>query len=101
METVTTRLSEDEVIKLDWLARFQHTSRSQVLRKVIDEGLEEELIEQALQLYQRGEISLWKAAELAGKSLSSMIDEAHRRKILYQYSLDDFLQDIDMLEHIG
>jgi predicted HTH domain antitoxin len=101
METVTTRLSEDEVSKLDWLARFQHTNRSQILRKVIDEGLEEELIEQALQLYQRGEISLWKAAELAGKSLSSMMDEAHRRKIPHQYSIDDFLQDIDTLERIG
>ncbi|HUV83570.1 MAG TPA: UPF0175 family protein [archaeon] len=100
METVTTRLSENEISKLDWLARFHHTNRSQILRKVIDEGLEEELIEQALHLYQNGEITLWKAAELAEKSLSSMMDEAHKRKIPHQYSIDDFLQDMETLERI-
>ena len=84
METVTTRLSKYEVSKLDWLARFQHTNRSQILRKVIDEGLEEELTVQALQQYQRGEIKLWKAAELAGKSRSRMMDEAQKRKIPHQ-----------------
>lgn len=101
METVTTRLSEDEVLKLDWLARFQHTNRSQVLRKVIDEGLEEELIVQALQQYQKGEITLWKAAELAGKSLSRMMDEAQKRKIPHQYSIEDLRQDLEMLERTG
>ena len=68
--------------------------------KVINKSMESEPIEKALQLYQNGEITLWKAAELSGISLSSMMDEAHRRKIPHQYSMDDFLQDIDTLKHI-
>ena len=66
--------------------------------KVINKSVESELIEKALQLYKKGEITLWRAAELSGISLSCMMDEAHRRKIPYQYSRDDLLLDIDTLK---
>ena len=68
------------------------------MRKVINKSVESELIEKALQLYKKGEITLWRAAELSGISFSCMMDEAHRRKIPYQYSRDDLLQDIDTLK---
>jgi predicted HTH domain antitoxin len=66
--------------------------------KVINKSVESELIEKALQLYKKGEITLWRAAELSGISLSCMMDEAHRRKIPHQYSRDDLLLDIDTLK---
>ncbi|MGP8330545.1 MAG: UPF0175 family protein [Methanosarcinaceae archaeon] len=100
METVTTRLSENEISKLDWLAQIHHTSRSQILRTVIDDGVKEELIEESLRLYQNKEITLWKAAELAGISLSKMMSEANQRRIPHQYSVDDLLHDIDVLERM-
>jgi len=100
MQTITTRLSEKEISKLDWLAQVHHTSRSQILRTVIDDGLKEELIEESLRLYQNGAITLWKAAELAGISLSRMMSEANQRKIPHQYSVEELLHDIDVLERI-
>ncbi len=57
-------------------------------------------IQLALQKYQNYEITLWKAAELAGYSLSRMMDEAQKRNIPHQYSVEDFLHDIDMLQKI-
>jgi predicted HTH domain antitoxin len=70
------------------------------LRTVIDDGVKEELIEESLRLYQNKEITLWKAAELAGISLSKMMSEANRRRIPHQYSVDDLLHDIDVLERM-
>ena len=43
--------------------------------------MESELIKKALQLYEKGEITLWREAELSGIILSCMVDEAHMRKI--------------------
>jgi predicted HTH domain antitoxin len=70
------------------------------LRTVIDDGVKEELIEESLRLYQNKEITLWKAAELAGISLTGMMSEANQRRIPHQYSVDDLLHDIDVLEHM-
>jgi predicted HTH domain antitoxin len=54
-----------------------------------------------LQQYQKGEITLWKAAELAAKSLSRMMDEAQKRKIPHQYTVEDLRQDIEILKRTG
>ncbi len=97
-ETVTTRLSREEIKKLDWLARAMSTSRSEILRRVIDEGLENILIEQVLGMYQKGEITLWRAAELANVSLSRMMEEARKRGIAHQYTVADLENDLKTLE---
>ncbi len=68
--------------------------------KTINKSQENLPIELALQKYQNFEITLWKAAELAGISLSKMMDEAQKRKIPHQYSVEDFLHDIDILQKI-
>ncbi len=68
--------------------------------KTINKSQENLPIELALQKYQNFEITLWKAAELAGYSLSRMMDEAQKRKIPHQYSVEDFLHDIDILQKI-
>ncbi len=57
-------------------------------------------IELALHRFQNYEITLWKAAELAGYSLSRMMDEAQKHKIPHQYTLEDFLHDINMVQKI-
>lgn len=96
-ETVTTRLSKDEIEKLDWLAEHFRTSRSEILRRVIDEGLENILIEHVLRMYQKGEITLWRAAELADISISRMMEEARKRGIAHQYTVADLERDLKTL----
>ena len=71
-----------------------------IIGKTINKSQENLPIELALQKYQNFEITLWKAAELAGISLSKMMDEAQKRKIPHQYSVEDFLHDIDILQKI-
>ncbi len=47
----------------------------------------------ALCQYQKGKITLGKAAELAGYPLRVMIKLAATKKILFQYSLENLKQD--------
>ena len=44
-------------------------------------GLREMRIEKALIFLRRGDISVWKAAKMAGLSLREMIEEARRRGV--------------------
>ena len=100
MKTITTRLDEKDIHDLDWLADELSFSRSEILRKIIKVGLQEELFNIALAQYQKQKITLWRAAEIAKTSLSAMIDEARRRRILHQYSIEDFKKDLQTLERL-
>jgi len=100
MKTITTRLDETDIHDLDWLANELGLSRSEILRKVINVGLQEELLDLALSLYQKQKITLWRAAETSKRSLSAMIDEVRRRRILHQYSIEDFKKDLQTLERL-
>jgi len=100
MKTITTRLNEKEIHDLDWLANELGFSRSEILRKIIKVGLHEELLDLALELYHKRKITIWRAAEIAKKSLSAMIDEARRRRILHPYSIKEFKKDLQTLERL-
>lgn len=57
----------------------------------------EERTTQALQLYEEGRISLWKAARLAGCSLWQMIEHAKEKKITAQYTEKELHEDLEAL----
>lgn len=51
-------------------------------------------LEHALDLYKKGKITLWKAAELAGLSLWEILEIVRKRKIPMYYTLEDVEEDI-------
>lgn len=55
-------------------------------------------INAAAGLYARGEASLGQAAELAGLSRTEMMHELGRRNICMNYGVEDFEQDLKMVD---
>ncbi len=55
-------------------------------------------INAAAGLYARGEASLGQAAELAGLSQTDMMHELGRRNICMNYGVEDFEQDLKMVD---
>ncbi len=56
------------------VAKIEGVDRSTALRKLVERGAQEWRRERALELLKKGEVSLWKASELAGVSLWEMVD---------------------------
>ena len=51
-------------------------------------------VKYAFKLYKEGKVSLWKAAELAQKSLWDMIELMRRYKVSLNYDVDELREDL-------
>ena len=60
-------------------------------------GISEEKIKQALDLYSKGKISMWKCARLADISLWQMMEIVAERNILVPYEIRELKEDLSAL----
>ena len=94
MALISTRIPDDLKKELEWYAKKEKIGKAIALRKIIDVGLKEIRIEYALDLYKKGKITLWKAAQMAGMSLWEMLDIVRERRIPMRYTIEDVEKDL-------
>jgi len=94
----TLRLSEEELRRLDRVARAQGLERSVVLRRAITGGLREIVLSDAVERYQRGESSTRRAASEAQVGLWEFLDELRRRAIPFRTD-ESYLEEL--IEELG
>ena len=94
MSLVSTRLPEDMNREIEWYAKKEHVGKTVALRKILERGLKEVRIEHALEEYQKGKITLWKASEIARLSLWEMMDLIKEKAVPAPYTLKDVEEDI-------
>lgn len=94
METVTARLPEDMIKKLELIAKEEHIDRSELIRRALAIGIQQFLLERALKAYREKRVSLWKAASMAGVPLRVMMKEADKASISIAYDVDDLERDL-------
>ena len=106
--TVQTRILrnvkvEPETIKdLDLLAHWQSTSRSEVIQRLLREGARQARMEHVAGLYGRGEVSLERAAELAGVTIYDMMSHVRTHGITPPGNVAELRMDIaGMLLRLG
>lgn len=92
--TVTTRLEEKYLKRIDELAAQRGVDRSALLRSFLLYALKENTLKEALESYQAGKMTLWQAAEACDMSLWEIIQEAKHRHIYISYDLKDLEKDL-------
>lgn len=97
MKTVTTRIPEDDEAALAELEAEMSADRSEVLRRLIRDGLDDWRTERALEALRDHAITLRKAAELADVSYVEMLTLAADEGIEVGYTTDDLERDIDRI----
>lgn len=71
------------------------TEKSTFLTELIDEGLHEWKMHKALSMYRDHRVTLWRAAEIAGVSLSELLAELPKQKIIFQYDMAELNEDME------
>lgn len=94
MSLVSARVTEELDKELEWYAKKEKIGKTIALRKVLDIGLREIKLEYALDLYQKGKITLMKAAEIADISLWVILEIVRKRMVPMHYTLKDVEEDI-------
>ena len=92
--TLSARVEEEEARKIDQLAAELGLDRGTLLRQMIRRGLREIVSQTALDAYRRGEVTLSRAAEIAGISLRDMLLRLSEESLELNYDLAELERDI-------
>jgi predicted HTH domain antitoxin len=96
-KTVTTRLDDKYVNKIDEMAAKKGIDRSAILRLFLVNSIREQTIQDSLENYKSGTISLWEAAQHCDLTLWEMIKEIEKAHIHFNYDLSDLEKDLKAL----
>ena len=96
-KTVTTRLDDEFVDQIDEIAAKKGIDRSALLRLFLINSLKEQAIQDSLESYQSGTITLWEAAQRCKLSLWEMIKEIEKAHIHTNYDINDLKKDLKAL----
>lgn len=95
--TVSLRLPESEVSRLESTAQALGVDRSTLLRWAVRRGASALLLECACDAYRRGDVTLSRAAEIAGLSLRDMILKLRDQDVELNYGPEDLAADLQPL----
>ena len=93
-ETITLRLPPKTAKKLQEIARKEGKDRSTLIREILENGIKQKSMEQAVELYRTGQVTAWKAAQLGGVSLWVFYKVLEEKGVTIQYSEHDLEQDL-------
>ena len=88
--TITTRVDDKYVKRIDELAARKGLDRSALLRSFLLSALKEHTIRESLEKYQEGKTTLWEAAEQCNLSLWEMVHEIKQRHVHASYALKNW-----------
>lgn len=100
-QIVSVRLSKESLREIDRLAERLKTDRSEALRRFIERGLREAKIDDALDRFRRGKVSIGRAAKEAGVTLYEMLELVRRHRIPSGYGPEDLERDLRELGYRG
>jgi predicted HTH domain antitoxin len=92
------RIPESLIEELERIATEEHVDRTSITRKLLVEGVQRWRLERALHLYEQGQITKERAAEMAGVSIYDILDALRQRGTLAQYSLEELREDLALLQ---
>ncbi len=93
-ETITLRLPPQTAKKLQEIARKEGKDRSKLIREILEKGVKQKSIEQAVELYRTGQVTAWKAAQLSEVSLWAFYKILEDEGVTFQYSEHDLEEDL-------
>ena len=97
VDRISLTVPKEILEKSDKIAKEKLEDRSTVMRELLNLGLKQYLLQEALKQYTEGKISMGKAAELADVSVWKFLDEMKDKKIPIRYDLDDIKSEIDRI----
>jgi len=94
MESVQIRIGDEYINILKELSETLHTSRSEVVRRVIEEGIKDLRMKIAMDKYLDEEFSLCRAAEFADVSIQQMAKYLAQKGIpFFKQSIEETMRD--------
>jgi len=98
--TVSARLEAEEADLLATMARLEGCDRSSLIKAVLRRGMREIRMERACTAFRKEEVTLSRAAELAGVGPWDFLALADREKLNLHYDVDELEADLETLNQL-
>jgi predicted HTH domain antitoxin len=92
--TVSTRLPPEELASVDELAARVGLDRSGMTKTLLRRGLSELRLDTAAKAYAEGQVTLSRAAEMAGVSLWDFLNRMEQRGLVLHYDVAELAEDL-------
>ena len=93
-ETISVRIPEKELREIEQISKHKKTSKSEILRQVLEEGVKNKKLEIALEKYGNEEVTVSKAAKIADVPLTRFLDILVERNIIFHYPIEDLEEEL-------
>jgi len=97
-EVISARVSKERVKVVEEIAREEKVDKSTILDRALEHYAKEWRLRKALESYREGLVTLSRAAEIAGVSVWEMVDVLAEKKILSQYDVEEFEEDLKVIK---
>lgn len=87
MNNLSVRMNKELIDELDRIAKLLGVDRATIVRKIINNGIEQQKIEVAIDLFQKGD-TLERAANVSGALLWDLFDEMKNRGITSKFDIE-------------
>lgn len=94
MKTISVEVDEETAKALEVIGQ-PYLDRPTLIKNILISGLRQYRIELAIQRYLEGEVSTWKAAEMAGISLRKMNKILQEKGVEMHYSEKSLKEDLE------
>lgn len=98
LKSVTARLPKETLEEIEAIAKRDRVDRSELIRRLLDVALAKRRVDDAVEAYRGGNVTLWRASEMAGVSLREMMDIAGKSKVSISYTIDDLDRDLEYVK---
>lgn len=91
---VAARIDDAEVREIAALSKESNLDRSTLLKKILRTGMERYRVEVAMEKYRKQEVSMGRAAEIAGISVLEFISRMKSFDVTMSYDVAEFEKDL-------
>ena len=93
-ETISVRIQKQELKEIENISNYENTSKSNVLREVLEKGIKEKKLSIAIERFQDNEATALKASKIAGIPLTLFLDILQKKGINFHYDIDELREDM-------
>ena len=99
-QSITSRLPDELVKEIEKISEIEHLDKSSVVRRLLSHAISDWNLENAINAFQSGNISLGQAMAMSHLSIWEFLEKLRERKIPLHYDPEDFQDDLKIIDRV-
>lgn len=94
---IAARVDEDLLTRIKEIEKETRADRSEVIRRLLDEGVKQYQLKKAVGLLRDGRVTVSMAAEIADISIWDMLEVMYAKRIPIPYKAEDLRKSLELM----